>query len=104
VQLPILSEPTYQLTVPGGVSSVQVLAWGGSGQTIPGANGGNGAAVSATLPVTTGQVLDFTPGCAGAGGAGEIPLGRPKFDGGNPDSNANPPYEGPFTLEWAPQS
>jgi fibronectin type III domain protein len=23
-----------------------------------------------------------------------------KFDGLNPDSNANPPYEGPFTLEW----
>jgi trimeric autotransporter adhesin len=75
VQLPFLSEPTYQVPVPSGVSSVQVLAWGGSGQTIPGANGGNGAAVSATLAVTPGQVLDFTPGCAGAGGAGEIPLG-----------------------------
>ncbi|MBV8716205.1 MAG: fibronectin type III domain-containing protein [Chloroflexi bacterium] len=23
-----------------------------------------------------------------------------KFDGVNPGSNANPPYEGPFTLEW----
>jgi AAA ATPase-like protein len=27
-----------------------------------------------------------------------------RFDGINPGSNANPPYEGPFTLEWAQSS
>ncbi|MCW2931106.1 MAG: fibronectin type protein [Actinomycetia bacterium] len=67
---------TYKETVPAGAGSVQLLAWGGSGQSQPGGTGGRGAAVSALVPVTPGQVLDLEPGCAGTGTTGVVQAGQ----------------------------
>lgn len=64
-------------TVPAGVASVQVEAWGGGGGGGgAGANyaltggGAGGSYVRYTLPVTAGTVINLTVGAGGAGGAG----------------------------------
>jgi hypothetical protein len=92
---------SYNWTVPSGVTSVQVLAIGGGGAggqmttpTQPGAPGGAGAWVTATLSVTPGQVIAVVVGggggvgsyvssgdCGTGGGGG----GASSVDVGNPD-------------------
>src|SRR3990172_6077222 len=65
-------------TVPAGVTSITVKAWGaggagGGGGTLAGAiggNGGGGGFGNATISVTPGEVLDIVIGGGGAGGTG----------------------------------
>lgn len=56
-------------TIPAGVSSITVEAWGGGGaggnQSNQGGGGGGGAYISATIAVTAGQILYYTVGAAG---------------------------------------
>ena len=92
---------SYNWTVPAGVTTVQVVAIGGGGggggmttPSEPGAAGGAGAYVTATLSVTSGQVIALVVGggagagafassfdCATGGGGG----GATSVDVGNPD-------------------
>ncbi len=69
-------------TVPCGVTSIQVQAWGGGGggagdgntSSASGAAGGGGAGgySSSTIAVVPGTVINFTIGAAGAGGSGAV--------------------------------
>jgi hypothetical protein len=64
---------TYNLTVPAGVTSIQVVAigggGGGSGEIFGiGATGGSGAQVTAALSVTAGQVIALVVGGGAHGG------------------------------------
>src|ERR1700722_13172378 len=52
-------------TVPANATAVTIVAWGAAGEDVPGASGGKGAAVTATVPVTGGETLTATPGCDG---------------------------------------
>src|ERR1700722_1172020 len=52
-------------TVPANAPAVTIVAWGAAGEDVPGASGGKGAAVTATVPVTGGETLTATPGCDG---------------------------------------
>ena len=68
----------FSWTVPCGVTSITVNAWGGGGGgggdftsgSPGGAGGSSGGFVTAVLPVTINQVITFTVGAGGAGGAG----------------------------------
>ncbi|MCG8573590.1 MAG: hypothetical protein MI810_01795, partial [Flavobacteriales bacterium] len=53
--------PEY-FTVPPCVTSIDIVAVGGAGG---GATGGGGASVSATIPVTPGDILQIVAGCEG---------------------------------------
>lgn len=57
-------EPEYY-TVPAGTSWLGIRAWGGSGMSVRGAQGGVGASAAARLQVTPGQRLAVQVGCAG---------------------------------------
>ena len=70
----------YSFTVPAGVSSLHVVAVGGTGGSSNGSPGGEGADVTANLSVTAGQTLYLEVGgngpsasnAAGGGGASDI--------------------------------
>jgi hypothetical protein len=66
-----------------------------------------GNSVTNLTPFGPGPGSDLCPpGQAGSTIILNVPAGitiHIKFDGANPGSNANPPYEGPFSLEWAMQ-
>lgn len=70
----------YTFTVPCGVTSLTVQAWGGGGggygdnneNGVTGRGGGGGAYTTATLAVTSGQVINFT---VGGGGTAGSPIG-----------------------------
>ncbi len=70
------SEQTF--TVPGGVSSIQVVAIGAGGGGTSGAAGGEAADVSGSVTVTPGQTLYIEVGGEGEGGPG----GAGGFNGG----------------------
>lgn len=72
-----------------------------------------GNSVSTLTGFGPGPSPDACPTAAdGSGEAGSTLIISPiagqtiylKFDGINPGSNANPPYQGPFTLQWSEQS
>jgi len=72
------SEQTY--TVPPGVTSVTISAVGAPGGTgASGVAGGDGASVTATMPVSSGETLYVEVGGAGAGGCS---YGIKAFNGG----------------------
>lgn len=67
---------TYSFTVPAGVTSVTLAAWGGGGggggstnSGFGGSGGGGGGAVFTTTNVNTGNVFTLVVGAGGAGGA-----------------------------------
>lgn len=69
---------SYSWTVPAGVTSMQVIAIGGGGggsgiesNSGIGSSGGSGAQVTATLSVTSGQVIALVVGGGGTGGLSE---------------------------------
>ena len=70
---------SYSYVVPTNVTTLSILAWGATGQAVPGSSiGGRGASVSATVPVSPGQTLSVKPGCPGSN------VGAPGFSqGGN---------------------
>jgi hypothetical protein len=73
-------------TVPAGVDTVAVTAFGatggsGGGMTATPAPGGLGGETSATLPVTPGEVLQLNVGCAGGASPSNTP-GTAGFNGG----------------------
>lgn len=77
---------TQTFTVPCGVTSIQVKAWGAGGSgggtdTYSGAIGGGGAYVTTTLAVTPGQVLTIIVG-GGALGGGNCLANSPGGAGG----------------------
>jgi hypothetical protein len=77
----------YSLTVPDGMTSIQVVATGGGGggNAADGSNrGGNGGIVTATLAVTAGDTLTLYVG-GGGGGVG----GSYSGSGGGGSSNIN---------------
>lgn len=60
-----------ECTVPTGVTSVGILALGGQGgTTTDGVPGGFGGSITATIPVTQGEVLQLWVGGAGGGDGG----------------------------------
>lgn len=83
---------SYSYVVPANVTTLSILAWGATGQAVPGSSiGGRGASVSATVPVSPGQTLSVKPGCPGSnvgapgfsqGGNGGLPKGSGPSAGG----------------------
>lgn len=73
--IPFTSAGTSSWTVPAGVTSVTVKAWGaggggGGGSTnSDGGSGGGGGYIQSTISVTPGESLSVTVGAGGAGGA-----------------------------------
>ena len=63
---------SQSFTVPTGVTSISVKAWGagGGGGGQAGSSGGGGAYASSTLTVTPGEVLSIIVGGGGSGGSG----------------------------------
>lgn len=60
-------------TAPAGAVSAMVTldgAAGGSGSYAPTSNGGDGASLTITLPVTSGEQFDVVAGCGGGDGGG----------------------------------
>jgi alpha-tubulin suppressor-like RCC1 family protein len=76
-------------TVPAGVSTLNVQAWGGGGGGVSGslAAGGGAAYVSGTLTVVPGQVLTVLVGGGGAGGTNGSGAGG--YGGGGSSASAN---------------
>ncbi|MDO6759857.1 LamG-like jellyroll fold domain-containing protein [Tamlana sp. 2_MG-2023] len=90
-------------TVPGGVTSITVEAWGGGGagaNTLNasecGAGGGGGAYVHSTLSVTPGEVYDII---VGAGGEGNMGLSGTARDGGDSTFGLEPVFGSGSTVE-----
>ena len=63
-------------TVPAGVTSITAKLWGAGGGSAEGHDGGAGGAVTATIPVTAGEVLNIVVGRGGVVGSG------PTYGGG----------------------
>ena len=72
---------SYTWTVPAGVTSIQAVVTGaGGGGNQGGSRGGSGATVTATLPVTPGEVLNLVVG--GGGGPGNSAVAQGGSGGG----------------------
>jgi hypothetical protein len=54
-------------TVPAGVTKIKVQLWGGGGGGCKDAGGGSGGYMTATIPVTPGDVLPYVSGAGGLG-------------------------------------
>ena len=54
-------------TIPAGVTSIDIEAWGSQGGNVPGYPGGKGARMKGTFPVTPGQILKILVGQQGTG-------------------------------------
>ena len=82
---------TQTLTVPAGVTSLQIVAVGGQGGSGLGGPGGNGAKVAGTLSgVSPGQVLYVIVGGNGGNGSGAHANGQPGgFYGGGAGGNGS---------------
>jgi hypothetical protein len=88
-----LVEQTSSFTVPEGVTSISVMAFGGGGggggggatMNIPKAGGGGGAGeiTQASLTVVSGEVLAITIGTGGSKGVNESTAGLNGGDGGS---------------------
>lgn len=67
---------TNSLTIPSGITSMQILVVGGGGGGGGGAWGGGGGAggvlFAPTYPVTSGTTLNLSVGAGGAGGGGDL--------------------------------
>lgn len=98
-------------TAPAGAVSAEVTlegAAGGSGSYAPTSNGGNGAVLTITLPVTSGEQFDVVAGCRdgdGGGSAGGSDLASPSGvagaggDGGG--ASYITPHSGAFVQSYA---
>ena len=77
----VITNPTSPWTVPAGVTSVKVEAWGGGGgggyggavvSTGAGGGGGGGAYNTSTFTVISGQTYTITKGAAGTAGSNAL--------------------------------
>lgn len=87
VSFPYTGAPT-SWTVPNCVTNITVTSGGASGASVGGAVGGDGATVTATIPVNTGDVITMDIGGAGTGAT-------PGYNGGGlgwNSSDGNPNY------------
>ena len=105
---------TGEFTVPSGLSSINIQAWGAGGGAGEGGAGGGGGYAEGTLAVTAGQVLHVIAGEGGRGNAAAPEEVGGYYNGGHSDGSAGPAAHGgglsgviascTSTLSTAPQA